>query len=241
MLKKVQGILLHRYKYSESSAILHVYTDTHGRQSMMVRSAFGPKAKNKVSALHPLALLSMDIYAKPNRDLQLVKEFKTLEPLHQLRMDFRKSAIGLFLGEVLHKSLGEESGHPELFEFLHAMIQVLELKEMGLAHFHLYFMLQYTKFLGFYPDVPQYEVGSFVDLRSGSYSKLKPVHDDFLSPDEAALWMRLAEFSPDQHEELRLTAHERNRLLQQTMRYLQLHVHGLSTINSLEILRDVFH
>jgi DNA repair protein RecO (recombination protein O) len=208
---------------------------------MMVRSAFGPKAKNKVSALHPLALLSMDIYAKANRDLQLVKEFKTMDPLHQLRMDFRKSAIGLFLGEVLHKSLGEESSHPELFEFLYAMIQVLELKEKGLGHFHLYFLLQYTRFLGFYPDVIRYEAGNYVDLRSGSFSKLKPVHDDFLAPDEAESWINLAKFSPDQHEEIRLAAHERNRLLQQTMRYLQLHVHGLSTINSLEVLRDVFH
>lgn len=241
MLKKVQGILLHRYKYGESSAILHVYTNTHGRQSMMVRSAFGAKAKNKVAALHPLSLLTVDLYAKANRDLQLVKEFKTLEPLHQLRMDFRKNAIGLFLGEVLHKSLGEESSYPELFEFLQAMIQVLELKEKGLGHFHLYFLLQYTKFLGFYPDVQAYQPGSYVDLRRGSFSKLKPVHDDFLTPQEAAVWMRLAAFSSTQHEDLQLSATLRNRLLQQTMRYLQLHVHGLLTINSLEILRDVFH
>lgn len=241
MLKKVQGILLHRYKYSETSAILHVYTDTHGRQSMMVRSAFGPKAKNKVAALHPLALLSMDIYAKANRDLQLVKEFKVLEPMHQLRMDFRKSAMSLFLGEVLHKSLGEETLDHELFHFIKTMIQILELKEAGLGHFHLYFLLQYTRFLGFYPDVKHYKKGYYVDLKSGSYSIFKPVHDDFLNPEEAAWWMQLATFSPDQHETIKLPAALRDRLLTKTMRFLQLHVNGLSTLHSLDILREVFH
>jgi len=95
--------------------------------------------------------------------------------------------------------------------------------------------------LGFYPDVTLYTVGYYVDLRRGSYSIFKPLHDDFLSPEEAQWWVQLASYSPNQHETIHLSAPLRNRLLQQTLRYLQLHVHGLSTINSLDILREVFH
>lgn len=239
MLQKVEGVLLHKYKYGDNSAILHVYTRELGRQSMLVRSAFGAKSKNKVAQLHPLSIVDFDIYSKSTRSLHHVKEMKVLTPLHELRADFRKSAVAMFLAEILHKTLSEEVENIVLYEFLGAMIRVLELKKKGLGHFHIYFLLQYARFLGFYPDISEFEPGYYVDLRRGVFSMVKPPHQDVLNPKEAEVWVKLAEFDSQQHEEIVIASRDRDLLLDKTMCFLKWHATGLSALHSMDVLREV--
>ncbi len=65
MLIKVRGIVLHHIKYKESSAIVHMYTDLHGRQSYIINNVRGKKGQHRANMLQPLFFLEMEVYHKP--------------------------------------------------------------------------------------------------------------------------------------------------------------------------------
>src|SRR4030066_1853086 len=115
MLIKVRGIVLHHIKYKECSSIVHMYTDLHGRQSYLINNARGKRGQHRANLLQPLFFLEMEVYHKPYRELQRIKEFNQHIPFRTLPFDLNKSTQAMLIAEVLYRSLKEEEANPELF------------------------------------------------------------------------------------------------------------------------------
>ena len=241
MLYKTRGIVLHHIKYSETSVIVTIYTESFGRQSYIINGVRSKKAKIKANILQPLFLLDMEVYHKTKRDLQRVKEIQNAFIFSTLPYDIRKSTLAIFIAEILYKTIQEQESNTELFEYLFNSIQVLDLKEAGISNFHIYFLIHLTKFLGFFPNNNYSETNCYFDLKAGSFVQIKPMHMFCLDLNQSNYLNQLLKFSDNQHENLKLTYKERIFLLEKVVDYYSLHNEGISNIKSLSVLKEVFH
>src|SRR5690606_21199191 len=78
-----------------------------------------------------------------------IREVKCLHPYHSLATDVRKSAIAMFVCEILNKTVREESSPGPLFEFIFSSLRVLESLEKNYENFHLLFLIKLSRYLGF--------------------------------------------------------------------------------------------
>lgn len=76
-----------------------------------------------------------------------------------------KQSIVLFLSEILTSAIQEEENNTLLYEYLERSLIWFDSHEQ-ISNFHLLFLLNLTKFLGFYPDVSQSNKNGF-HLREG--------------------------------------------------------------------------
>jgi len=241
MIQKTRGIVLHHIKYSETSVIATIYTEKFGRQSFLIKGVRSKKATVKANILQPLFLLDLEVYFKSSRDLQSVKEVRNAFVFSSIPYDLRKSSIALFIAEILYKTIREQEANNELFEYLYHTIQMLDLKPSGISNFHLYFLIQLTKYLGFYPANSYSEINPYFDLQNGSFVTIKPMHNSYLNPELSVILSNMLPFSENQHAEITMNYTQRTNLLDKIIDYYCLHNEGLTNVKSLTVLKDVFH
>ncbi len=228
MLQKTRGIALSYLRYRESSIIARVYTEEFGLQSYIVNGVRSAKSKNnRIALFQPLTLLDMVVYYKNDRDLHRLSEIKTLVPFQSLPFEMAKSAIALFVTEMLNKVLKEETGSPVLFEFLMDSVLFLENARADFENFHLVFLLKLSFYLGFGPEnAREFEN----QLRENSYPFLPDDHTD------AALNLMLRQpFGTP----IILTRVARNDLADALVAYYQIHLDSIGEVKSLTVLREV--
>lgn len=241
MISKTRGIVLHHIKYSESSVIATVYTEQFGRQAYMINGVRGKKSKIKANILQPLYLLEMEVYHKSTRELQRVKELQNAYIFNHLPYDLKKSTVALFVAEILYKAIREQEPHPELFNYLYHSVQMLDIKEKGLANFHIYFLIHLTKYLGFFPNHNYSATHQYFDLKTGVFNQIKSKHDLTLNKEESEIFNQMLTFSANQYENINIDYKLRMQLIEKILKYFELHHEGVSNIKSFNILKEVFH
>ncbi|HDR88923.1 MAG TPA: DNA repair protein RecO [Bacteroidetes bacterium] len=241
MLVKTKGIVLHHIKYSDSRLIAQIYTELHGRQSFLIRNPHGKKTSLTTGLLQPLFMIEMEAYHKTSREIQHLKELKPLIIFQSIPYDIRKSAVALFLGEILYRTLREEEPNPPLFEFLQNSIHYFDLIREKFLWFHLIFLVHYTRFLGFFPNNNYSRTRTYFDLREGSFTESPPAHPHHLQPDESRLLNDLLLSSLHKPFDPGRNGHFRKYMLEQLLTYYRLHIEGMGEIRSAQIMQELFH
>ena len=240
MLTKTQAIVLHALKYGETRMIVDMFTKAHGRLSFMVSIPKSPRAKVKKQLFQPLTLLEAETDVRPTAQLQKLKDLRLAHPFVSLPFHPHKLAISLFVAEFLYFALRSEQRNEPLFDYIYSSIQWLDSQTDRFANFHLVFLMRLSRFLGFYPNLDDYQAGDYFDLRESVFCTTPPPHHDFLHPEEAdklQLMMRMD--YPTMHL-FRLSHHERNRLLEVAITYYRLHLPNFPDMKSLGVLRELF-
>jgi len=241
MLQKTRGIVLRSIKYGETGMITTIYTEAFGRMAFIMQGIHGKKSSVKGNLLKQLFLLEMEVDFKPGRELQRVKEIKNSSPFGSIPFGIVKSSQALFLAEFLEKVLREEESRPELFGFLFRSIQVLDLLEDGVNNFHLIFLIQLTRYLGFGPTNNYTESNQFFDMIAGNFVLSPPVHPWFLQIPQSSVLARLIGMSYQNSTEFKPDQGLRNFLLDFLLEYYGLHFGSKLNLKSLEIFRDILH
>jgi DNA repair protein RecO (recombination protein O) len=241
MLYKTRGIVFNHIKYSETSLIVTIYTERYGRQAYIVNGVRGKQARIKANMFQSLFLLNMEVYYKPNRDLQRAKEIQNVFIFTSMPYDLKKSTIAIFISEILYKTIQEQEPNQELFDYLFTSIQMLDIKDKGLSNFHIYFLINLSKYLGFFPSNNYSDTNCYFDLKAGSFMQLKPMHKSFLDKDLSVIFSKMLLFSDDQHADLKMEHKERTLLLEKIIEFYTLHNEGVKDIKSLNILKEVFN
>jgi len=241
MLQKTRGIVLHSLKYGETGLITTIYTEAFGRMSFIMQGIHGKKSPVKANLLRQLSLLEMEVDFKQGRELQRVREVKNSSPFATIPYEIAKSSQVLFLAEMLNKVLREEESRPELFEFLYHSIQVLDLMENGIANFHLLFLIQLTRFLGFAPSNNYSAQNQFFDMIAGKFVLSPPDHPWFLKESESPVLSRLLGMNYQNSTEFKPEQGLRNIFLDFILEYYGLHLGNKLNVKSLEILRQILH
>ena len=150
MTIRTSAIVLNQLRYSDSSLIVDLYTDSMGRQTVFVKGAFSKKSRTRSALFQPLHLLETDLYHRANRQMQRISNVQVIYPFQTIHYNPVKGCIALFIAEILYKTLKEEEPNREMFNFLFHSIQTLDLNENGTANFHLAFLVHFSRYLGFY-------------------------------------------------------------------------------------------
>jgi len=239
MLHKTRGIVFKTTDYGESSVIVQVFTEKFGLQSYIVNGAKKPKAKIARNMLQPLHLLDMIVYHKNTGNVQRIKELKNTPLLQTIAYDVIKSSIAMFLNEVLYKAVKQQAADENSFGFIFSAIEWLDHQTEGLANFHLLFLIQLTRYLGFYPD--RYLAGDadYFDMKNGVFCRYKPDSVLYLSPPHTQNFALLLQCSFEKMHLLKLTNDDRRYLVQKLLEYYALHIEGFANIRSHEVLEEI--
>ena len=240
MLEKTLGIVLHQIKFGESSLIVHLYTRRWGRLGLLVPGARGSSKNRKTHLLQPLTLLELEVYHKPNRELQKIKEARNHSPYVHLVSDPVKSTIALFLADVLYRVLREEESNPEMFDFISFNLQFLDLADQGTSNFHIYFLIRLTKYLGFYPDTPPAGQPAWFSLESGTFTESRPAGGSFLDAGMTELLVQFLQVQAGELHTIGLDRARRMAMLEALLRYYRFHLEGLGEIRSHQVLAALF-
>jgi len=240
MLHKTRGIVLNSKPYNDKYAITLIYTEEFGRVAYLTSLSKSRKTKVPRSLFHPLAILDLEVEHQNLREIQRIKEIKIHIPLIAILIDPVKSAMGIFIAELISKVIREEQTNSLLFDFLLQSVKVLELTDTSPANFHLVFMIRLSRLLGFYPDVSTYQKGMFFDMQNGIFTGIKPVHINFLPQDESAIFYNLMRMSYENMQAFHFSGRERQAIIRRILEYYRLHLSDFPEIKSLEVLHDVF-
>lgn len=230
-LEKTRAIVLSQTRFRETSLIVRVYTENFGLRSCImngVRTA-NPKAKFKAALFQPLSLLELVLYYKENANIQRISEAKIAFPIHSILLDTRKTMIVTFLQEILIKTLHEENPNPELFDFLFHSITTLECLEQHAENFHLQFLFQLAGFLGFQPACAEDMYEELFDHQILIKSLVSTQEIQFMN-----LLLR-----EDYGLALPISYKERTYLLEQILRFYELHLENIRSLKSLTILQSL--
>jgi len=241
MIRKTRGIVLHTTRYGESSLVVHCYSEQYGRQSYMLKGIRKSRKQNRSNLFQPLFILDFEIYHKDTREIQLVKEVNRAMPLNSIPFDITKSTQAIFMAEVLYRVVREEEPNPMLAHFLINTIQYLDALETSSPDFHIVFLFQLSKHLGFYPRNNYGNGNTLFNLNSGLFKSYISDPDVQLDQEASALWSRymLCDFQSIKDAEFN-SAH-RKTMLNNLVRYFKFHVEGMGEIRSLEVLHTFFH
>ncbi len=240
MIHPTRGIVLNHIKYKETSIIVNIYTLAFGRQSYLVNKVRTKRNQGNAILLQPMTLLDMNVYHRPKSDIQRIKDFKVAHPLCSIPFKQEKRAMAFFLTELMSKVLREEEENRNLFDFLYHGIEVFDTGVDGIYNFHLFFLFQLTRFLGFGPEVNHNEA-SYFDLLNGYFVNDEPSHGFCLKGQRLINWSRLFTLTIDNLKELNLSGNDRYQLLKDILEYYQLHIDGMGELKSLDIVHQLFH
>lgn len=227
MLYKTQGIALSYIRFKETSIIAKIYTDTFGIQSYIVNGIRNMKSKgNRIALFQPLTLLDLVVYHKGKNDsVHRISEIKCHTPFHSIPFEIGKSAIALFLTEILGKTLKEEEKNEALFVFLQNSILDLDSVVSNYENFHLQFLWHFAAFLGFgIENVTDFE------------SELKQNHYPYvLTEKEMIILGDLV--SDEAYGNLKMGKSNRAAILEKLIFFYKIHIEGWGEIKSLDVLR----
>lgn len=241
MLQKTKGVVLHTLKYNDTSQIVDVYTDQHGRVSYIVPVSRSKKKGVSGALFLPLALIEFESDYRPHLSIHRMKEVKTMYVFGSLPYDPYKSIIALFLSEFLYRVLHEEGENASLFAYLTHSIRWLDVCERSCANFHLVFLMRLSRFLGFYPNLENYYSGACFDLRSACFTSTIPCHSDYIGSDEASRLIKLMRMNYDTMHLFGMNRTERMRCLELINNYYRLHIPGFPPLKSLDVLKELFN
>ena len=240
MLHTLRGVVLHHISYKESSAIVYIYTDLFGRQAYLAYSTKGKKAKFRSNLMQPLSMLEIEAYHKESSGLQRMKEIRNYIPYQSIPVDPYKSGQAMFLAEILYKVLREEDPNQDLYDFLENSLQFLDVAEEHTVNFHLLFLVQLTRYLGFYPEKQYGESNKLFDMRNGQFMEAISLHPDFFDESSSAVLNLLMDTNFDSLKRVKINHEERIRFLGYLMDFYQLQVSGFGKVRSLAVLNEIF-
>ena len=241
MIRKIRGIILHTTRYGESSLVVHCYTEQYGRQVYMVKGVRKSRKQNRSNLFQPLFILDFEVYHKNTAGIQLVKEVNRAVPLNSIPFDITKSTQAIFMAEVLYRVLKEEESNPMQAHFLINTIQYLDALEESSPDFHILFMFQLSKHLGFYPQNNYGKENAFFNLASGNYKSFMADPEIQLNEADSALWNDYLSLEFQPIKETKYKGSHRRIMLNNLVRYFKYHVDGMGDIRSLEVLHSFFH
>mgnify|MGYP002778331319 CR=1 FL=1 len=226
MLYKTRGIVVNYIRYRETSIITKIYTEEFGLQTYIENGVRSAKGKNKIALFQPLTLLDLVVYHRDTGSIMRLSEVRCGEPFASVPYHFVKSGVALFVAEVLHKSLKEESGNPPLFSFLHHAVLFLDQQTEHFENFPIRFLLGLAQYLGFSPSDAREVFDQIEEFQLLNYAK----------EDEAAFNQLI--HTPF-HEHVPLTNYQRRRVLEYVLLFYRLHVENFGELRSVPVLREL--
>ncbi|MCP4443656.1 MAG: DNA repair protein RecO [Aureispira sp.] len=242
MLKTVQGIVVRSVKYSETSVICDVYTKELGMRTYIASGVRKQKSRISPNLVRPMALIEAVVYHQDNKDINRLKEVKPLYIYQQVPFEVKRGAIGLFITEVVQKTIKESDSNEVLFDFLLSTYQFLDvLEDKNLSNFHLVFMVKLSAYLGFLPAVPKESFKYFLDYREGTFLLELPAHIYHFNEYQTNFLIQISQLDFSNLQDISLSNSDRRAFLENLLRFYEYHIENFANLHSHIILHEVLN
>ncbi|MDR2466594.1 MAG: DNA repair protein RecO [Prevotellaceae bacterium] len=229
----MRGIVLNQINYRDNLDIVYLYSDERGRRTCLLNR------RKRMRRLAPLSLIDFESSGREKSEMQHIKEYVFSPLLPDIAADARKSAIAMFSAEFLYKVLREEEANPSLFLFLDASVRILEFLAEGVANFHLHFMVQLAKHLGF--SIPfNKAAGKYFDIKLCEFARLKPPHPQFFDPENTRILAALLDLSSDCLGEIKLSGSQRTAFANLMLNFYSFRFDHHINLKSADVLHEIF-
>lgn len=236
---KTEGIILQSVRYGDTSLIVKVFTRTQGLKSYMLKGAFNRGAKNRAALFQNLNVIQYVEVGNPkSHTLGYLKDAQLAMVYHSLPMVMNKSAIMMYVSELLSKTITEQEQNEALYDFIVSSLQWLDLVEQDYAIFPLFFTLELTRHLGFYPKA-NHQPGWCFDMMEGAFAHDYPLHPYYFDAETATALSDLLNVGIDEASRRPLRLSQRRELLDGLMVFMRLHAPVMKDFHSHEVLKAV--
>ena len=239
MNEKTQGFVLQTIRYGDTSLIVKVYTLDGGLQSFMVKGVRGKSSHNRVALFQPMTFLRFVQKNKPrNSSLSFMSDVEVAYAYQSIPNVMNKSAILMYVAELLSHALTQQERNEPLYSFVHQSMVWLDLVEDGYANFPLYFTLEMSRFLGFYPQ-SNYREQTMFDMMEGQFVTSVPLHPYYLNEEYSLMLSQLLNLGIDELSQVTMNGLQRNALTDGIITFMRLHAPLLKGLQSHEVLKEV--
>ena len=233
-----KAIVLSSIKYGDTSLVVKCFTLEAGIKTYLLKGILkAKKAKVKAAYFQVLSQIEIEAIHKNKGTLESIRDVKIGYVYSSMHSDIKKSAVAMFLAEMLNTSIQEEEKNEALFEYLEVSLQWLDAHE-EVANFHMLFLLNLTKYLGFYPDLKNQHYANF-NLLEGAYVSDGGVRH-LVFGEKLILLNRLLGINFDSLKLVGFSGQNRMDILTILIEYFELHLQGFRKPKSLVILNEVF-
>tara|TARA_R110001583_G_scaffold35585_3_gene118226 strand:+ start:15968 stop:16684 length:717 start_codon:yes stop_codon:yes gene_type:complete len=237
MIETTKAIVVNTIKYGDTSLITTCYTENSGIKTYMLKGVLkAKKSKLKPAYFQPLMQLNLTVNHNNKGNLNSIRDLEVSNFYNSIYTDIKKQTIALFLAEIVYYAIREEEQNSTLYKYLETSFLWLDTHD-DISNFHLLFLLNLTKFLGFYPETNAIH-NSYFDLLEGkfiNYNKYNTV-----SGDNLVQFKKLLGINFDVLHTVNFSASNRQAVLSILIQYFELHLGGFKKPKSLEILKSVF-
>jgi len=234
---RTRGIVLSQLKYGEQSLIIKVFTESEGICSYMLKGLLAKRKTGLKPALFfPLSQLVLVAVHRPNKGLHTLSEAHIDYPYQRLHTDVYLNALVLFLSEVLGMAIREEECNEPLYAFISQRLIALD-QGAPMGAFHIHFLLELTRYLGFYPDNTQGNAPYF-DLLEGAFINAPTAHTQSGAGVNALSELLGMDF--DDFGQVALTKTTKKQVLELLMSYYKTHIPEFRAPKSLPVLYELF-
>ena len=236
---KVQGLVLQAIPYGDTSLVVKVYTLNYGLQSYLVKGVRSRASRNHIAFFQPMTFLHYVQKGSPKPSgLAYLKDPELLYAYQSIPLVMNKSAILMYLAELLSHTLTQQERNDALFQFVYQSVVWLDLVDANYANFPLYFTLELCRFLGFYPQTGSQQASIF-DMMEGHFVSTEPPHPYYFSKENSSVLASLLNKSIDEVSAITLSGVQRNALLDGLITFMRLHAPVVKALQSHEVLREV--
>lgn len=237
MYSPIECIALRTTKLSDSKNLLSVWESTRGRLTLAMPAGKSREALRRRALTSPLGLFTAVASIKPGQEIYSVRDVAVLPGTLAAEGSPVKNMTAMFVAEVLDLLLRRTEPEERLSQFLFGSVQALAALQHphAVASFHLIFLYRLAYFIGIQPSLD--DEGAVFDLRSGRFRPSRPLHGDFLEGRECTVLRVLARARYNNAHALPFNSHIRAKILDYILKYYELHLCGLDSLKSLDILR----
>ena len=237
-LINTKAIVLTSLKYGDTSLIVKCLTLNEGIKSYLIRGVLkSKKGKIKAAYFQPLTQLNIDANHNNKGNLNSLKEVHVINPYNSIYNNIFKQTIVLFLAEILGNCIQEEEENLSLFSYIETSLIWLDTHDQ-ISNFHLIFLFNLSKYLGFYPDLSNVD-SQYFNLIEGSFENAS-LEKNVISGNDLFQFKKLLGTNFDTIDLIKFSKRERQQVLSIIIRYFELHLDGFRTPKSLGVLETVF-
>ena len=239
MISSTSAIVLSKIRYKDNDLIVKLFTREYGAISFIVKSAAkSKKSKIKFAYFQELTIVNIQFNFNPNRNLQYIKDLEIKHHYSSSHTDLVKTSVIIFLSEMLSNIITHQKKEVELYDYIEESLIWYDTNHLN-SYFHLIFLLELTKYLGFYPDISDNHLQYF-NLEEGIYESSKTskysIKDVNLN-----LFNNILGIKFDSNHLLALNSEEKMEVLNIIITYYKLHINNFKGLKSLDIIRNTYN
>ena len=237
-MPNTRALVIKSIKNGESSLIVSCYLEDIGLKSFIIKGVFGVKKSKFSKALFfPLNLININ-YVHNNKSLGYIKEAKSEVFYESLYSNIQKSSVIVFLSEVVNGVLKEDIGqNKSLFNFMINSLSWYDKIDIC-NNFHIKFMIELSRFIGFYPNINSQEDDSFC-LLSGTTTSIRS-SEKIISGQDFKVFKQILGTKFEDLYMIELSNELRIKMLNYLIDYYSLHLQLFKTPKSIDVFAKIF-